>query len=188
MLAQLARRLRALARATDLVARLGGDEFAFVLPHTGLAEARAFAERLLARFDVVPLRLPGGDVIAVRLSCGVATLPDSGPVETPEALLEAADRALYEAKRAGGARAVCARPESDAARAAPCRWSRSNAWSNFTPPVEKAGWAHTRTERSGPGGKDPTVIPAASTLPPPQAHVAPRPAGLPDGVAANPLP
>ena len=111
VLAQLARRLRALARATDLVARLGGDEFAFVLPHTGLAEARAFAERLLTRFDVVPLRLPGGDVLAVRLSCGVATLPDSGPVETPEALLEAADRALYEAKRAGGACAVCARPD-----------------------------------------------------------------------------
>jgi diguanylate cyclase (GGDEF)-like protein len=111
VLAQLSRRLRALARATDLVARLGGDEFAFVLPHTGLAEARAFAERLLARFDVVPLRLPDGDVVAVRLSCGVATLPDSGPVESPAALLEAADRALYEAKRAGGGRAICARPE-----------------------------------------------------------------------------
>ena len=111
VLSQLARRLRALARATDLVARLGGDEFAFVLPHTGLADARAFAERLLVRFDVVPLRLPGGEVIAVRLSCGVATLPDSGPVDSPEALLEAADRALYEAKRAGGARTVCARPE-----------------------------------------------------------------------------
>jgi diguanylate cyclase (GGDEF)-like protein len=111
VLAQLSRRLRALARSTDLAARLGGDEFAFVLPHTSLAEAGAFAARLLSRFDVVPFRLPDGEVVAVRLSCGVATLPDSGPVESPQALLESADRALYEAKRAGGACTVCARPE-----------------------------------------------------------------------------
>lgn len=111
VLAQLSRRMRGLARATDLVARTGGDEFVILLPHTGLADARAFAERLLSRFDVVPLRLPGGDVVDVRLSCGIATLPDSGPVESPEALLDAADRALYEAKRRGGSAAVSARLE-----------------------------------------------------------------------------
>lgn len=111
VLAQLSRRMRGLARTTDLVARTGGDEFVILLPHTGLADARAFAERLLSRFDVVPLRLPGGDVVAVRLSCGIATLPDSGPIESPETLLDAADRALYEAKRRGGSAAVSARLE-----------------------------------------------------------------------------
>lgn len=43
LLAQLAQRLRATARTTDIVGRYGGDEFVFILPHTGLPEALKLA-------------------------------------------------------------------------------------------------------------------------------------------------
>ncbi|MBP7146008.1 MAG: diguanylate cyclase [Acidobacteria bacterium] len=112
ILAQLAQRLRAAARATDLVARYGGDEFAFVLPHTGLADATSFAQRLCAHVLEVPLRLGNGSAAGVRLSCGVATWPDSGPMETAEEMLETADQALYAAKRDGGGGVVAAHIES----------------------------------------------------------------------------
>lgn len=112
LLAQLAQRLRATARTTDIVGRYGGDEFIFILPHTGLPEALKLAERLTLKLAQAPLRLPGGRLVPLRLSCGVATLPDSGPLETAEDILEAADRALYAAKKSGGGAVVAARMDS----------------------------------------------------------------------------
>lgn len=74
-------------RITDLLGRLGGDEFAVTLPGAGLEEARAIADQLR---EV----LPDG----VSCSIGVA---EWAAGEEVRALLERADAALYEAKRAG---------------------------------------------------------------------------------------
>ena len=99
VLAEFARRLRARIRTTDTAARLGGDEFVVVLE--GLA-APAEAERIAG--DVVammlePIALASG-LLTVSTSIGVATRKDE---KTPEALLEAADAALYRAKAKGRA-------------------------------------------------------------------------------------
>jgi diguanylate cyclase (GGDEF)-like protein len=102
LLAQLAQRLRAQARATDVVARYGGDEFAFMLPHTTLEEALRFAERLCDRISKAPLRLQDGRPADVGLSCGVASWPECERIETEEDLLKRADEALYRVKRSGG--------------------------------------------------------------------------------------
>lgn len=102
VIAQVAQRLRAQARATDVVCRYGGDEFAFLLPHTGVEEARTFALRLCTKIETAPLRLPMGGVVPLGLSCGVAGFPESGGVSIARELFHRADAALYRAKDEGG--------------------------------------------------------------------------------------
>ena len=94
------------ARASDLVARYGGEEFLMVLPETGFEGALIKAERVRAKiaefaFDQADTQ-PGGIVSA---SIGVATFPEHGTEK--QALIDAADRELYRAKRDGRNR-VCA--------------------------------------------------------------------------------
>lgn len=101
LLAQLAQRLAAQARATDISCRYGGDEFAFLLPHTGLEEAAGFAERICERTAAAPLRLPTKEIVAMALSCGVASWPECAAIRTANELFLAADQALYGAKQAG---------------------------------------------------------------------------------------
>jgi diguanylate cyclase (GGDEF)-like protein len=81
--------LAELARETDQVARYGGEEFTAILPETDRQGAAEFAERLR---DEIENRL------SLTVSIGVATTEDFG---TSDALLEAADAALYAAKEAG---------------------------------------------------------------------------------------
>jgi diguanylate cyclase (GGDEF)-like protein len=83
-------------RAMDSVARFGGEEFAVVLPETDTDEARQVAERLRAVVAVLPLAA-GAGLITISLGVAMATTLDQGP----EALIQAADTAMYEAKRAG---------------------------------------------------------------------------------------
>ena len=84
-------------RKTDGLFRYGGEEFSVILVDTDLNEAAFTAERL--RQTVENYFQTGVDVPVERLtiSAGVAAYPDRG--ETPDALVEAADRALYIAKR-----------------------------------------------------------------------------------------
>ncbi|WP_431820853.1 diguanylate cyclase [Burkholderia sp. F1] len=86
-------------RPADLVARYGGEEFAIVLPNTGARGARLVAEE--AREAVLRLNLPTrGPAGRVSVSVGCATAsPDEFTM--PDALIEAADAALYRAKDAG---------------------------------------------------------------------------------------
>ncbi|PCE30968.1 GGDEF domain-containing protein [Burkholderia ubonensis] len=86
-------------RPADLVARYGGEEFAIVLPNTSARGARLVAEE--AREAVLRLNLPThGPAGRVSVSVGCATAsPDE--LTMPDALIEAADAALYRAKDAG---------------------------------------------------------------------------------------
>lgn len=93
-----ARMLRRTVRETDITFRYAGDEFVVIMPETSLEEAVQAAERI--RAQIAEVGLDGeGEWIAVTASIGVAVFPEDG--ETPEELLRAADRAMYQAKRAG---------------------------------------------------------------------------------------
>lgn len=98
VLAMLASALRHTSRAGDLPARIGGDEFMLLLPRTSRPNAIRVAEKLRHRIEQSPLV----EDIEVRVSIGVATVPDDGT--TGEALLAAVDQAMYRAKQAGGGR------------------------------------------------------------------------------------
>ena len=85
------------ARGTDLVARIGGDEFAVIAPNTDADHARGLAERIRTLVSE-----PDRD--GVTVSIGLATLDPLRPEAA--ALFQAADAALYEAKRQGRNRVV----------------------------------------------------------------------------------
>ena len=82
-------------RAGDQVARYGGEEFAAILPETDAQGAASIAERM--RQAVEALETDGG---RVTVSFGVATVI-ANDRSAPNALVAAADSALYDAKRAG---------------------------------------------------------------------------------------
>jgi diguanylate cyclase (GGDEF)-like protein len=83
-------------RPLDLVARFGGEEFVVLLPDTTLEGARVVAERIRSAVE----RIEVGACARITVSIGIGYAPDAWNVEGT-ALLEAADRALYEAKDHG---------------------------------------------------------------------------------------
>jgi diguanylate cyclase (GGDEF)-like protein len=95
---------RSFASRSDFVARYGGEEFAVILWGTPAARAKAAAERLLATVRAKPIAHEA-ERISVTASAGVAEL---APGEAVEAWIARADKALYEAKRAGRDRVVAA--------------------------------------------------------------------------------
>ena len=98
LLVIVARRLKSALRGYDVVGRLGGDEFVVILEDlAGPAEAQQVAERL-ASIVQPPFEIEG-IVPPVSASIGYVCFP--GPVASRSELLLAADRAMYEAKRAG---------------------------------------------------------------------------------------
>jgi diguanylate cyclase (GGDEF)-like protein len=97
-------------RETDFGARYGGDEFVILLPHTGADEGRVLAERICARLRDTVLEVAGRRV-PIGASFGVACLPDDAGDGAAEALVRAADAALYRAKRGGRGRVAAAGAE-----------------------------------------------------------------------------
>lgn len=86
-------------RPVDCVARYGGEEFAMILPETALPGAIQVAEQLCRTIFESPLKIGTQQTIDMSVSIGLAIFPEhasSGPE-----LIALADRALYEAKRAG---------------------------------------------------------------------------------------
>jgi diguanylate cyclase (GGDEF)-like protein len=86
-------------RGIDVAARYGGDELALILVETSRGGAAALGERLGERMRETEVPLRDGGSMGVTVSVGVATIPDSA--EDLESLVDAADRALLRAKRAG---------------------------------------------------------------------------------------
>jgi two-component system, cell cycle response regulator len=91
--------LRTNTRVFDSLARYGGEEFVVVMPGTGVDDASQAAERLRVAIEATSFFWQPGDRRRLTVSIGVASSGD--PPMTPEALLHAADLALYEAKRGG---------------------------------------------------------------------------------------
>jgi two-component system cell cycle response regulator len=89
------------------VARYGGEEFVVVMPSTGPAEAAAAAERLRLAIQEIEFNAATGIRIPLTVSVGVACT--SFMTALPEMLLQAADTALYDAKRNGRNRVEMAR-------------------------------------------------------------------------------
>ncbi len=93
--------IRASVRPGDTAARYGGEEFAIVMPETPGPEAFEIAEHIRAR--VASEAFPGKKI---TLSIGAAEFPSDA--DLPHAVIAAADKALYEAKRDGRNRTVAA--------------------------------------------------------------------------------
>ncbi|HKJ01798.1 MAG TPA: GGDEF domain-containing protein, partial [Longimicrobiales bacterium] len=96
--------LRSVCRELDLAGRLGGEELALLLPETDALGAGTVAERVRTRLEATRHRSPAGETFSVTASFGVASV--GAGVETGEALLQAADEALYRAKRGGRNRVI----------------------------------------------------------------------------------
>ena len=103
-LAVVGQTLSVSSRAIDTVARMGGEEFGLLLPTTGARGAAEAAERL--RGDVAR----ACEEQSLTISFGVAQYPRDG--DTRLELVDAADRALYGAKRHGGDRTVVCSEET----------------------------------------------------------------------------
>jgi diguanylate cyclase (GGDEF)-like protein len=94
--------LRETLRTNDVVGRWGGEEFVLGLFGASRRDAAGRLRRLLATFSSVKFGADGGREFSVSFSAGVAAYPTDG-LTIPD-LYRAADRALYEAKRAGRSR------------------------------------------------------------------------------------
>lgn len=86
-------------RSEDFVCRYGGEEFVIVLPTADLRVSAARAESMRAKLRELTLVHEGRSLGVVTTSIGVAAMPDHGSTEKD--LLQAADAALYTAKREG---------------------------------------------------------------------------------------
>ncbi len=110
VLREVAARIRAELRMSDVLARFGGAEFMVLLIDAGLASAAAVAERIRAGVAGQAIELGGGLRAAVSVSIGVATLVDFEREHAVEGvarqLVEQADEALYRAKENGRNRVV----------------------------------------------------------------------------------
>ena len=99
LLCEVAARLTQSVREGDTVARLGGDEFVVLLADMGqLEDIHDVAKKILLAM-AHPMAL-GPRMLSITTSLGIAVYPKDG--ETPEALLQYADTAMYQAKERGG--------------------------------------------------------------------------------------
>ena len=94
-------------RTVDHLARVGGEEFAIIMVETGAKDAQETIQRLLGLLAESPCALPdSAESVTVTISAGIAMMPEDA--DTTQALFEAADKALYSAKRSGRNRVIMA--------------------------------------------------------------------------------
>ena len=87
------------ARSSDLLGRFGGEEFSVLLPHTDLKAGLIAAERIRRAVERAEYPARDGGTTKMTISLGVAACPAHG--DTIDALVDAADAAMYVSKRAG---------------------------------------------------------------------------------------
>jgi diguanylate cyclase (GGDEF)-like protein len=104
VLREISRRLAVQVRNVDRVARFGGDEFALLLVQTEKSTAMDVLRRVCAAIKSAPIITDGGVAIDAALSVGIAAMPEDA--RGADALVAAADKALYAAKTGGRDRAV----------------------------------------------------------------------------------
>ncbi|MBV1859113.1 MAG: sensor domain-containing diguanylate cyclase [Nannocystaceae bacterium] len=97
--------VRGCVRSMDLIIRRGGEEFELIMPDTGTVEGYRVAERIRERLASAPLVVRDNLVVRQTASIGLATWDGN---ETPAALDQRADKAMYEAKRRGRNQTVIA--------------------------------------------------------------------------------
>jgi len=106
VLKELAELLKNQSRKMDHVCRYGGEEFTIILPQTDKNEAYLIAERL--RMDIERHVFVDEETLPKKIftaSLGLATCPEDG--ETNTELIEASDKALYQAKNKGKNNTCC---------------------------------------------------------------------------------
>ncbi len=96
-------------RASDVVCRYGGEELVLMLPDCGVAEAAKCAEAIRSSLTSIVIQHAGQAISGISASFGVAQWPGHGNSE--QDLLQAADRALYAAKKGGRNRVQVAESE-----------------------------------------------------------------------------
>jgi diguanylate cyclase (GGDEF)-like protein len=110
VLRELAQRIDAEVRASDVAARFGGEEFVILLPNTTSADGQHLAERIRKAVAGAPFGLPCGGHVPVTISVGIAEFDpwaaDGDMKSLGEALIARADVALYAAKASGRDRVV----------------------------------------------------------------------------------
>jgi len=113
VLQRVAAELRTQVRDTDFIGRFGGEEFLIVLPETQLDGATLLAEKIRERIAELEIAIDSGEPLKVSLSIGVAGRAEvRGDGKTrARPLLQAADAALYSAKRNGRNRVEAAEPD-----------------------------------------------------------------------------
>jgi diguanylate cyclase (GGDEF)-like protein len=105
LLKELAELLRVNSRSVTVLARYGGEEFVALAPETPKKGALIYAERLRSKVAAHPFEGRESQPLgSVTISAGVATFPEDATDSA--ALIECADRALYEAKESGRNRVV----------------------------------------------------------------------------------
>jgi diguanylate cyclase (GGDEF)-like protein len=97
-------------RKEDVACRYGGEELTLIFPETSIETASARAEELRLKVEEFHPKYLGEGLGSITVSMGVAVYPEHG--QTPEALLKAADGALYQAKHQGRNRVVVASGDS----------------------------------------------------------------------------
>ncbi|MCC6144800.1 MAG: sensor domain-containing diguanylate cyclase [Candidatus Hydrogenedentes bacterium] len=110
VLQQFAKLLQANTRRADICCRYGGEEMAVILPETDLEAAAALAQKLCGLVRTHTFR--GTEQQPLNVTTSIGVVQSEPRFATPAAMVEAADGALYQAKRNGRNQVVAVRPES----------------------------------------------------------------------------
>jgi len=111
VLQSIAHELQSAVRTEDIVCRFGGEEFVVVMPGMDFKKAAARASLILQAVRNLELLVGETKLIKITMSAGVASFPSHG--KTPAEVLQAADQALFQAKKLGRDRVVEAEGQID---------------------------------------------------------------------------